>query len=126
LHWNGSKWSVVPFAKNEPADTYLHGVSAISPNDAWAVGNAPYPNNQAVAEHWDGKKWSAVATPYIDNPGELLSVVAISSNNVWAAGEGNFPAILEHWNGTSWSFVPAYTYGLTSLTSIAPRVPRTS
>jgi hypothetical protein len=123
LHWNGSKWSVVPFAKDEPADTYLHAVSAISPNDAWTVGNAPYPNNQAVAEHWNGKKWSAVPTPYIYNNGELLSVVAISSNNVWAAGEGNFSAILEHWNGTSWSFVRAYTYGLTILTSIAATGP---
>jgi len=122
-HWNGSAWKVVPYAKGEPADTYLHAVAAMSPNDAWAVGNAPYPNNQAVAEHWDGKKWSVVPTPYIYNNGELLAVVAISSKNVWAAGEGNFSAILEHWDGTAWSFVPAYTYGLTILSSISAAGP---
>ena len=52
----------------------------------------------------------------------MNSVVAISKNNVWAAGEGNFAAALEQWNGKIWSYVPAYTYGsLTVLNSISAR-----
>lgn len=123
-HWNGSAWGIVPFPKNEPADSALHAVAAISSNDAWAVGNAFYPNNQAVIEHWNGKKWSVVSSPYVYNNAELLSLVAISPNNVWAAGEGNFAALLEHWNGKEWSFVPGLTMGgLTILTSIAATGP---
>jgi len=123
LHWNGSVWSTVAGAATAPEDTTLHGVSALSRSDAWAVGNAPYPNNQAVFEHWNGKIWNAVSSPYIYNNGEMNSVVALSKNNVWAAGEGNFAAVLEHWNGSSWSFVPAYTQGLTVLKSIAASGP---
>jgi hypothetical protein len=119
IHRNSSAWSIVPGAKNAPADTLLEGVSALSPNDAWAVGKAPYPNNQAVFEHWNGKKWTAVASPHIANNAEMLSVVMISKNNVWAAGDGNFSAVLEHWDGHTWSFVPAYNKGVTVLNSIA-------
>lgn len=124
-HWNGSVWSIVPFPKDEPADSSLRAVAAISSNDAWAVGNAPYPNNQAVIEHWNGKKWSVVSSPYVYNNAELLSIVALSRNNVWAAGEGNYAALLEHWNGKVWSFVPGVTYGgLTILNSIAATGPK--
>jgi hypothetical protein len=123
-HWNGSAWSVVPYPKDEPADSSLHAVAAISSTDAWAVGNAPYPDNQALIEHWNGKKWSVVSSPTVYNNAELLSIVAISPNNVWAAGEGNFAALLEHWNGKAWSFVPGLTMGgLTILTSIAATGP---
>lgn len=123
-HWNGSAWSIVPFPKDEPPDTALHAVAAISKTDAWAVGNSFYPNNQAVIFHWNGKKWSVVSSPYVYNNAELLSIVALSPNNVWAAGEGNYAALLEHWNGKEWSFVPGLTYGgVTVLTSIAATGP---
>ena len=123
-HWNGSAWSIVPFAKDEPADSYLRAVAAISKNDVWGVGTAPYPNRQALIEHWDGKKWKVVSNPYVYNGATLYSIVAISSNNVWAAGVGNFAALLEHWNGSKWSFVPGLTMGgLTILTSIAATGP---
>jgi hypothetical protein len=123
-HWNGSVWSIVPFPKGEPVDSALRAVAAISPNDAWAVGNAFYPNNQALIEHWDGKRWSVVSSPHVNNNAELLSIVAISQNNVWAAGEGNFAALLEHWNGKDWKIVPGLTMGgLTILTSIAASGP---
>jgi hypothetical protein len=124
-HWNGSAWSIVPFPKDEPPDTALHAVAAISKTDAWAVGNSFYPNNQAVIFHWNGKKWSVVSSPYVYNNATLHSIVAISPNNVWAAGEGNYAALLEHWNGKVWSFVPGVTYGgVTILNSIAATGPK--
>jgi hypothetical protein len=124
VRWNGSSWSVVPPAKHEPSDTYLNAVAVISRADAWAVGTAPYPNRQAVIEHWNGAKWSLVSNPYVANGAILYSVVAISPKNVWAAGVGNFSALLEHWNGAEWSFVPGLTMGgLTVLNSIAATGP---
>lgn len=122
-HWNGSAWTIIPYPEDEPADTYLHAVAAVSKSDAWAVGNAPFPNNQAVFEHWNGKKWRIVPSPYIYNGGDMYSVVAISRNNAWAAGVGNFSAVLEHWDGTRWSFVPAYNQGVTVLQSISASGP---
>ncbi len=123
-HYDGKAWRIIPAAKDEPADSQLHAVAAISSKDAWAVGNAPYPDNQALIEHWNGKTWSVVSSPHIANNAELLSIVAIAPNNVWAAGEGNDAAILEHWDGTQWSFVPGLTMGgLTILTSITATGP---
>jgi hypothetical protein len=123
LHWNGSKWSVVPGAKNAPEDVTLESVSALAPNDAWAVGKSVHPTRQAVFEHWNGKQWSIVTSPRIYGYGEMLSVVMIAKNNVWAAGDGNYAAVLEHWDGKSWAFIPAYDQGLTVLNSLAASGP---
>ncbi|MGI8825300.1 MAG: hypothetical protein ACR2JC_06620 [Chloroflexota bacterium] len=98
LHWNGSAWRQVA----TPAGTIgFLAVSAISPNDAWAVGGD-------VAEHWDGHTWSITPVPIIQHGTVLQGVTAISSTNVWAVGEfddGTFTphTIILHWNGKSWS-----------------------
>src|ERR1700731_205107 len=43
-------------------------VVAISPSDVWAVGNTTTPSGQgivaaALAEHWNGTKWTVISTP---------------------------------------------------------------
>jgi hypothetical protein len=53
----------------------------------------------------------------------MYSVVSLAKNNVWAAGVGNFSAVLEHWDGNAWSFVPAYDQGVTVLNGIAASGP---
>jgi hypothetical protein len=122
-HWNGRAWKIVPYPRDEPADSYLNAVAAISPTDAWAVGDSVFPK-ATLAEHWNGKKWSVVATPYIANGGVLEAIHAISHDDVWAAGEGNYAAVLEHWDGTAWSFVPGLTMGgLTFLNAITASGP---
>jgi hypothetical protein len=125
-HWNGSRWKIKPFAKDEPGDSYLNGVAEVSQNDVWAVGTGLFPSSQFLQplfEHWNGRKWRVVQIPDIMYGGEMYSAVAISRNNVWAAGNGHFGAVTEHWDGKSWSFVPGYTYGVTSLRSIAASGP---
>ena len=91
-HWNGAAWSAVTPAGNFVA---LSGVAAVATNDVWAVGIAPDaadPFNNAVTEHWDGSAWSMVPAPSgsTNSSGEtssqLVSVAAVSSNNVWAVG----------------------------------------
>ena len=111
-HWNGTTWSVV----NLPAISgQLHSVSAVGPNDVWAVGYYDVPNfTSTLIEHWNGTRWSIVSSPNPIRPINILnSVVTISKNNVWAAGDyTNSPApsagytpLIEHWNGTTWSIV---------------------
>jgi hypothetical protein len=124
LHWNGSAWEIGNSASNEPADTQLHSVAAISRNDAWAVGYAPQPSNECVIEHWTGGKWTVVPSPAISDC-MLESVVALSANDVWAVGTGGFAALTEHWDGKAWSIVKSATGygGVTILESIAAASP---
>src|SRR5262249_31086646 len=42
-HWNGSSWSVV-IGPKLPKGSFLTGVTAVSSNDAWAVGSEPAPS----------------------------------------------------------------------------------
>jgi hypothetical protein len=117
-HWNGTAWSIVKTA-NTAEPTALNGVTAISANNAWAVGNS-FNNvhdtsatvaDHAVIEHWNGTTWSIVASP-----GTLLAgVSAASPTDIWAVGtgidsSGAVPVNVtqtEHWNGAAWSTVPS-------------------
>jgi hypothetical protein len=105
-HWNGTKWSAV--------DTLtLSGdalaITAVSPGNVWAVGEAGEPV-AAAAAHWNGTTWSAVPTDVnIAGAGQtqLAGISADGAGNVWASGyadnvNGNnfrVPYVL-HWTGT--------------------------
>ena len=109
IHWDGSNWSIVP-SPNGIGDNILFGVAGLSTNDVWAVGNAG--SLATLAIHWDGSSWSIVPTPeliYPKNNGVLIGIVALSSTNIWTAGQvlqGSIQQTLsEHWDGSSWSFV---------------------
>jgi hypothetical protein len=78
-HWNGSSWSLVPNLGT--TYEYFWGVTAIAPNDVWAVGD----NGQT--QHWNGAAWSRVAAPYPDQGGRFYGVAAVSTGDVWAMGE---------------------------------------
>jgi hypothetical protein len=113
-HWNGTQWSVVPTPSVEPSISVLTGVSAVAPNDIWAVGYKFDSNKggQTLIEHWNGSAWSIVPSPNpntFDN--ELLEVAAIAANDVWAVGYYSIngssmsATLIEHWDGTQWSIV---------------------
>jgi hypothetical protein len=124
IHWNGVSWTVVPSPNPGQRNNYLIAIDAISPNDIWATGNyRTYAGGPFVSltEHWNGNAWTVVPNP---NPGlardQLVSVVALSRNNVWAVGNacdtGDCFAsvgrtLVEHWNGTSWQVVPSPNAG---------------
>ena len=117
-HWTGTKWTASPVpAPTGSGDVYLNGVTAISAGDAWAVGYSVEASNQAghtLTEHWNGHTWAVVPSPSpkVSSNSVLLSVSAVSSANVWAAGyydntSGTPIGLIEHWNGTSWQRVTA-------------------
>jgi hypothetical protein len=129
-HWNGSVWTRNPTAANEPATSTLVGVSADSPNDAWAVGYArPTSAFEPLIEHYNGSGWTAVAGA-ASYPGgannRLLTVAALSPSDVWALGvTGRHPdPVFEHWNGSSWSIVPqpasGYDVFLSGISAVGP------
>jgi hypothetical protein len=114
LHWNGKKWSRVHSPTASKASTTLYGVSAASATDVWAVGNdcigcgAPGITADTFTMHWNGKRWSRVASPS-PNAGNniLFGVSAVKPDDAWAVGDTNGPshlsALILHWNGQKWS-----------------------
>jgi hypothetical protein len=121
-HWNGRAWSRIP-APSVATGTTLLGVTALSPTDAWAVGQ--YSNAagvQPLIEHWNGKSWATVSisVPANYRTGDTLaSVAAHGANDIWAVGSYQEPfggplPLTEHWNGTKWTFVPIPSTGTES------------
>ena len=101
-HWNGSTWTLVP------APVAASAITAVAPNDIWAVGNGDI-------EHWNGSTWSLVPAP---NTGEqftgLTGIAALSARNIWVVGfSGHIiphdgyaeHPLVEHWNGSVWKIV---------------------
>jgi hypothetical protein len=124
-HWDGTRWSVtanVPRQVSESND--LHGITAISPTDIWAVGQfdqgGTSPKSQLLM-HFDGVSWS-LSHPAQIAPGESnafpVAVTANSSTDVWAVGGTgvtNADGVTSqqpfsmHWDGTQWSEVATET-----------------
>lgn len=115
-HFDGGTWDIVS-SPNPRGDTFtqLFSVSAVSTNDAWAVGsthNGTLPTRTLI-QHWDGAQWSIVSSPSPDKQfNELRGVAAISANDVWAVGyrggtktETPIETFILHWNGSAWSQV---------------------
>jgi hypothetical protein len=111
MHWNGTQWSLVPSANGGPGvDSFLWGVTAVAPSDAWAVGSYldAQGDHRTLAEHWDGAVWAIAPTPNgggatADNT--LQAVSSIGSNDIWAVGAAA-GAIAIHWDGSTWTEAP--------------------
>jgi hypothetical protein len=124
LHWDGSRWGQVPSPDLiSPKDTpgnygaFLRAVSASSPADAWAVGDADG-GNRTVTMHWNGQRWTAVPSPSPGGPSALLDtldgVAAVAPGSAYAVGgysvlNLNSPqpdrGLLLRWDGNAWTQV---------------------
>jgi hypothetical protein len=115
-------WSVVSSPNvGSSGDTNLAAVAAISPTDAWTVGNSVgsiSAISATLTEHWNGSQWSIVSSPNVGSfSNTLLGVTSVASNNVWAVGfyiNGSThisQTLIEQWNGTSWSVVTSPNVG---------------
>jgi hypothetical protein len=109
-HWNGRTWSAV-HGPTPPPGASLLGVAALSGRDAWAVGQTSdhgrcIPRCTTVIEHWNGRSWSAIASPNppSDYLNALFGVVITAAGNAWAAGTTDYArTLILRWNGRSWS-----------------------
>jgi hypothetical protein len=87
-HWNGQSWKLV--ASPNPAgpgrDNTLHGLSAVSASNLWAVGHyEPGGVRRTLVEHWNGRSWKLAPSP---TPGSsaLLAGVAATKSIAFAVG----------------------------------------
>jgi hypothetical protein len=117
MHWDGGDWTwfdVRPLLTNPGAGSSIESITAIGPDDVWAVGHefdVDLERERALILHWDGTAWSRFDAPV--EPGRnvwLRDLVARSSTNIHAAGTVNTPgewpeAYLLHYDGDGWSRV---------------------
>ena len=107
-HWNGTRWSVVA-SPDAGIDDSLQSVSAVSATDVWAVGDYFEDTGSGslvltLTVHFDGKRWSIVASPSPTGDNSLAAVTAVAAGDAWAVGgsSGSAAGLVEHWNGTRW------------------------
>ena len=93
-------------------DSVLNGVTALAPNDLWAVGAYTATGTfsaTTLTVHSNGTSWTYI--PSANPPSSkavLQGVAGVASNDVWAVGyTGSLQTLTEHWNGTAWSIVPS-------------------
>jgi MYXO-CTERM domain-containing protein len=120
-HWNGTSWTIFPTVNPASSHDDLFGVSAVSSSNVWAVGayetNSSTNTTATMAQHWNGKSWSKVATVNPSTYSYLYAVTALSSNNVWAVGTywnfsvGSYLTLVEHYNGSTWARVSSPNTG---------------
>ena len=113
-------WTQVSTPNFGNQDNVLAGVSAASATDVWAVG-AYIPNLNgvlnALAQHFDGARWTAFPLPNVGAQQNILQAVSMPSpGKAWAVGDfinGRFQqqTLIEHFNGTTWSVVPSPSPG---------------
>lgn len=108
LHWNGTRWSVVPSPSRGNSDLY-GGTSSTSATDVWTVGGGG--GGTTLIEHWNGRAWSIVSSP---SPGRvsnrLADVAAVSPTVAFAVGSrsstrGTSQPLVLRWNGRTWTAI---------------------
>jgi hypothetical protein len=136
LHWDGTAWTKVKSpSPSSVSYNELHGVSAVSGSDAWAVGfykATEIGPIKTLILHWDGTTWTKVKSPnpscphYYLSDNYLFGVSARSGSDAWAVGDygdcafatGKTDTLIAHWNGTAWANASAITTS-TSVSSSA-------
>ena len=112
LHWNGTKWSKVTSPNPGTQYNVLQAVRAVSAQNAWAVGN--YVDDQGAYRtlilHWNGTKWSQVASPHPSSTQSYLLGVNGGGSQGPARAVGyyeddtshGFRTLAAHWTGSKW------------------------
>jgi len=92
--------------------SYLDGLVAISPTEAWAAGpvgiGTAHPGQ--VIERWDGTQWTVFPGPKFgaNEQPSIWDMTAVSASDIWAVGSllvnnASLYALFEHWDGTAWT-----------------------
>src|SRR5262249_18448936 len=120
--WDGQRWTIANAPQPGSQRDMLFSAAAASASDVWAVGDQEGADGrfETLVEHFDGARWSVVASPDPGSAGNpLYGVAAAGPDDVWAVGQqvgagGPERSLVEHWNGTRWSVVPSAGNGSAS------------
>lgn len=119
MHWNGTAWNVVhtPNAGTRK-NNFLEGAgTAVSSSDVWVTGSydagaANTTRFRTLVLHWNGTRWSIVASPNRGLSDLYGGAASTSTEDVWAVGGGGRnTTLIEHWNGQRWSLTDSPSPG---------------
>jgi hypothetical protein len=128
---DGSVWRVVNAPSVGSNDNTLYGVTAVGPNDGWAVGAYSVPRLQTPIL-WNGSKWKVVTGPNLGYGDNIVYDVAPTgrSGELRAVGsafdaEGDTVPLALRWNGSTWKVtsIPGPVPGFDALFGIAAAAP---
>jgi len=111
LRFDGKTWTAFSLAQPNQGSPNVPGIAAISPTNVWAVGETESGSHfGSLIEHFDGTKWAVVRSPQFTSGSELVKVLAISANDIFAVGDFNTDKLqsaplVEHYDGAKWTVV---------------------
>jgi hypothetical protein len=98
LHWDGTAWSLVRTPNRGGEGSLLNGITALSADDVWAVGQTQQLNGaiRPLTEQFNGTMWSLAGSPAPGSadgtPDDSLSGVASpGGSDVFAVGARDIP-----------------------------------
>ena len=91
LRWDGKDWATETLPAL-PGPSVLRAVTAVSPDDAWAIGAQ---GDRPLAFQFTGKRWRRIPVP---GRGQLVAVASVPGGGAWAIGSS-----ILRWNGTVWT-----------------------
>lgn len=101
--WAASKpgWRAFQTVSPNNIEVQLNAVTAIAPDQAWAVGPSGTSTSDIV-EHWNGHAWRRMNVPagLLRRVEPLAEVSAMSATNVWAL---DVTGDWLHFNGSKWT-----------------------
>ncbi len=126
------EWDLVSTPNFGNSVNRLRAVTALSPNDAWAVGlwrNDPV-GYGPLAMRWNGSAWSLVNLPDTSHLGtspQTEGVDSTANGDVWVVGYLNTPyptnnlPLVMRWRGNSWDYVETVTLRPQTVYPFGPR-----
>jgi hypothetical protein len=114
-YYNGSRWTSVNLAgllpkKTKSVTPTLNGIVAESPDNVYAIdgGSAGTPGDPLVILHYNGSKWSKVATY---DGGQTSAAVADGAGGLWIGGNTQSgSSVLLHYSGGKLAIVASPKY----------------
>lgn len=109
-HWNGTRWSAMPFPTGSG---FLRSIACASTTSCLALG----PGTKTA--RWDGTTWTSVAIADPGVPVVLVSVACPTETSCFLVGSklgarGAQATLIERWDGAKWSIVPSPNSGGTT------------
>jgi hypothetical protein len=117
-YFDGKSWRVQYSPTITPHDNLLAAVAASSSSNAWAVGDyvsGSLRSHRTLIEHFNGMRWSIVASPNVGGGNNFLTGVAIvpgtNGTQAWAVGSyaahGRTWPLVQRLNNGTWRIVTA-------------------
>lgn len=104
--WNGTGLEDRPNSKNHFFGNTIWGISMVSTNAGWAVGEAlsgtPLTMKGQIRK-WDGSNWGMVDTP-VAQAGPYYAVDMLSTTDGWTVGRDG---VIARWDGSAWAQWPS-------------------